>query len=264
MNHFTIRCLVVISSTALVTQAVSAAHGADSAEPAAKRQLIVLKFDDVAQQGNGPGPRWQRLADYLEAQQVKSGFGVICESLEKDNPAYFKWIKDHQAKGMIEFWLHGYHLRTATESVGEFEKSTYDQQLAALTRSEQLAKEKLGFAMPAFGPHWSGTTVETEKAVQATPEIKLWLYGPKDSKYYTRESLVRVMGLEIATGVPDYDRFVADYERFGVKQAAMTLQGHPNLWDDARWETFTKILAYLKSKDCDFVTPSQYLATRAK
>ena len=37
-------------------------------------------------------------------------------------------------------------------------------------------------------------------------------------------------------------------------------QGHPNAWDDKRWEGFVKIIEFLKSRGCVFMTPSEYLA----
>ena len=43
----------------------------------------------------------------------------------------------------------------------------------------------VGFTLPAFGPHWTGTTAATEQALEAVPEIKIWLYGPPASKLAT-------------------------------------------------------------------------------
>src|SRR5258708_37206023 len=103
---------------------------------------------------------------------------------------------------MIELWLHGFHLKTASEP-GEFEHGAFDEQKAILEKSEQLAKAKLGFPLPAFGTHWSGTTDATDQALEAVPDIKIWLYGPTHPKYFTRLSLDRVMALEDPTFVPD-------------------------------------------------------------
>jgi hypothetical protein len=115
--------------------------------------------------------------DYLIAQGIKGSFGVITESLEKDNPMYFQWLKDVQAAGRIELWMHGYKMRGVTDT-GEFENGTAAEQRAILAKGERLAKEKLGFDLPAFGPHWSGTTDATDEAMEGVPEVKIWLYGP--------------------------------------------------------------------------------------
>jgi len=233
---------------------------ADSA-PARQPQVIILKLDDVQQVKNGAVHRnWQRVADYIETNHLKASFGIICSSLEKDNPAYFDWIKTMHKKGFIEFWLHGYRQRTTADKVGEFEQGTFEEQKAVFEKCERLAKEKLGFTLPAFGPHWSGTTDETEKALDAVPEIKIWLYGPKNPKFYKKASFVRVMALENPTFLPDFEKFKALYERIGAREKYLVLQGHPpNWWTEERWSGFIRIVEFLRAKGCVFMTPSEYL-----
>ena len=244
--------------------APASATPASSPAPASPGgQVVILKFDDVVQNAdaNQPAPAgWLRMADYVEKNNIKAGFGILCESLEKDNKAYFDWIKERQKNGIIEFWLHGYRRRGA-EQAGEFETGTAAEQAAILVKSETLAKEKLGFSLTAFGEHYSGVTVETEKAMETVPEIKVWLYGPRNSKNYTRLSIPRVMGLEHKTFQLDLDKFKAAYEKVGAKEKVLVLQGHANAWDATRFETFTKIIDFLKAKNSVFMTPSEYLKT---
>ena len=232
----------------------------DGTPPPSHPQIIILKLDDVQQVKNGAVHRnWQRVADYIEANHLKASFGIICSSLENDNPAYFDWIKAMNKQGFIEFWLHGYRQRTTADKTGEFDQGTFEEQKAALERSEVLAKEKLGFSLPAFGPHWSGTTSETEKALDAIPEIKIWLYGPKTSKFYRKMSLPRVLGLEYRTFVPDFAKFKEAYERVGAAETCLVLQGHPPNWStDERWNGFIQIVGFLKARGCVFMTPSEY------
>ena len=233
-------------------------------EAPVKSQVILLKLDDVVAQPSATGPvsdRWQRVTDYLTENRIKGSFGVICESLEADNPAYFEWIRDVREDGLIEIWMHGYHLRTAEES-GEFEQGTAAEQQAILEKSARLAREKLGFPLVAFGPHWSGTTDATDEALEAVTDIEIWLYGPAKPKYFTRLSLPRVLALENPTFVPDPIAFKALYEKFhAADREVLVLQGHPNQWDERRWAGFLEIIAFLKSKGVVFMTPSEYLAS---
>jgi peptidoglycan/xylan/chitin deacetylase (PgdA/CDA1 family) len=175
--------------------------------------------------------------------------------LEQDNQAYFDWIKNLNKKGLIEFWNHGYRNRKATDKTGEFEGS-FEEQKAALQRTQKLAKEKLGIELKAFGPHWSGTNEDTARALESIPEIKMWFYGPTDSTKFVFE---KVLTLENPVFVPDLDKFKAIYEKVARDKKCLALQGHPNGWDDKRWEGFVKIIDYLKSKGCVFMTPSEYL-----
>lgn len=230
-----------------------------AADPAT--QVILLKLDDVigGRIGKSPvSPRWDRITDYLKTNHIKGSFGVICESLEKDSPAYFKWIKDLHDEGLIEIWMHGYHLKKATEP-GEFEHGTFEEQRDILAKAERLAKEKLGFSLPAFGPHWTGTTDATDQALEAVPEVKIWLYGPAKPKFFTRLSIERVMALENPTFVPDPEKFKSFYEKAAAKREVLVLQGHPDQWDDKRWAGFQEIIEFLKSKNVVFMTPSEYM-----
>lgn len=228
---------------------------------AAESQIILLKLDDVIARRVGKqavSDRWLRVHDYLKSNNIKGSFGIITESLEKDNPLYFNWLKEVQAAGLIEFWMHGYHMKTATEP-GEFEHGTAEEQRAILAKGERLAKEKLGFTLPAFGPHWSGTTDATDEAMEQVPEVTIWLYGPEKPKFYKRLSIPRVMALENPTFVPDAEKFKTFYEAKAAKKEVLVLQGHPDQWDEKRWEGFTKIIDFLKSKNVTFMTPSEYL-----
>jgi peptidoglycan/xylan/chitin deacetylase (PgdA/CDA1 family) len=69
-----------------------------------------------------------------------------------------------------------------------------------------------------------------------------------------------VLVLENPTFVPDFEKFQQLYEKNAKDKACLALQGHPNAWDDKRWEGFVKIIEFLKSRGCVFMTPSEYLA----
>lgn len=232
---------------------------APATAPAPNGQVIILKLDDVYQYGKRPiPPRWQRVADYIEESKLKANFGIIGDSLEQDNAPYFEWIKAHQKKGYIEFWCHGYHFRKPEEPA-EFENGSVAEQQAALQKCQDLARQKLGFTFPAFGPHFSNTNEATEHALQNIPEFRIWLYGPHDSKFYKKLSIERVInGLEYPTFAPDFQKFKSEYEKHAVNRKVVPLQGHANRWDDARWAEFVKIVEYLKGRGCTFMTASEY------
>lgn len=235
------------------------------AQEAAKPQAVILKLDDItpngAPKGAGISPRWQRVADYVEKSGIKASFGIIGYSLEDDNKPYLDWIKETGKTGRIEFWNHGYKLRKSQEGEkGEFEEGSVEGQRESLMKTQRLAKEKLGVELKAFGPHWSGTTGDTEKAVESIPEIKLWFFGPMDKKNYTRTSVPRMLDMESPIFRPNFEKLKKDYEaRGGVKIPCLTLQGHSNQWTDKDWENFVQIVEFLKSKGCVFMTPSEYL-----
>lgn len=224
-------------------------------------QKIILKLDDVVAPSSAEAmpvsPRWQRVTDYLVDANIKASYGVIGYSLEEDNKTYFDWIKALHKGGLIEFWHHGYRQRRASDPTGEFEEP-YAVQKKALERTQALAREKLGITFTAFGPHWSGTNKYTTRALERLPEIKMWFYGAKESSKFVFE---RVMTLEDPVHVPDFAKFKATYDQTASDKPYLALQGHPNSWDEVRWDNFVRIIAYLKSKGCVFMTPSEYLKT---
>jgi len=255
--------LLIAPAAALLLFPAIESKADDGGTPGKSPQVIILKLDDVTTNGahgDSPvSPRWQRVTDFLDASGLKGSYGIIGYSLEQDNEAYFDWIRNLNKRGFIEFWNHGYRDRKAEDKTGEFEGS-YAEQKAALEQTQKLAREKLRIDLKAFGPHWSGTNENTVKALTELPEITSWFYGPADARQFVFE---RVLTLESPTFVPDFEKFKSRYEQVAQDKKCLALQGHPNAWDDARWEGFAKIVNYLRSRGCVFITPSQYLATQS-
>ncbi len=197
----TMKLTILFAPAAAVLAIASLGATAYEGEPSGKpRQIIILKLDDVMANGRSPvSPRWQRIADFIEKANLKASFGIIGFSLEQDNQTYFDWIKNLDKKGNIEFWNHGYRNRKAEDKTGEFEGS-FEEQKAALEKTQRLAREKLGIELRAFGPHWSGTNEDTAKALENFPEIKMCFYDPKGANQFVFE---RVLMLENPIFVPD-------------------------------------------------------------
>ena len=244
---------------AVVFGVLSTCRSTDAEDASSKQpQVVVLKLDDVvanpAEDGPPVPPRWQRVTDFLKESDLKASYGIIGFSLEEDNARYFEWIKSQHAGGMIEFWNHGYRNRKGSDPLGEFE-GPYEEQKISLEKTQRLAKERLGIELKVFGPHWSGTNADTARALDEIPAITMWFYGPADSKKFI---FPRFLTLENPTHVPDFAKFKAAYERVGHDKPCLALQGHPNSWDEGRWDNFVQIIRFLQSQGCVFMTPTEY------
>lgn len=245
---------------------LAAVLGAAEPAPAATGPVVMLKLDDVTR----VTPRWQRTADFLEAEGVPANFGVIGDGLERDDPALAAWIKERHAKGTVQFWHHGYASKypdrdEAKGKKGEFEGTGYDVQLKAFTRTQELAQAKLGFQFTAFGPHWSGTDADTYRALAQRPEIKaVWFYAPKPPATTAAIVIERRMELEKPLFVPNPTAVMEAFEKKGRKLDYIALQGHADQWDDARFAAFKEAVRYLKAQGCRFMTLDAFLASRAK
>ena len=101
------------------------------------------------------------------------------------------------------------------------------------------------------------------------PHMTTWLYPtPIDDIGHQTVAqgkitiLDRVWGtnLEGSVGAPDLDSFVRGYMK-NPDREYFVLQSHPVMWDDYRFEQFTKIIAFLVGQRAVFALPSDYAAS---
>jgi peptidoglycan/xylan/chitin deacetylase (PgdA/CDA1 family) len=254
---------LILSVLILCAAAVTAADTPAPASPSAQAPLVMLKLDDVTR----VTPRWKKAAEFIAAEGLKANFGIINSPLETEDPVLTAWVKELTAAGTIEFWCHGYDAKFVHDKdhKGEFEGSGYDFQLHSLQRSQELAKQRFGFEYTAFGPHWSGTDTDTDKALEQVPGIKaVFFYGPKKGSTSTKILIERRMELEKPIFHPNPAEVQARFEAVGKKFDYIALQGHADQWDDARFADFQTAVLYLKAQGCRFVTVSEWLAMRGK
>lgn len=237
-----------------------------------KPPLVVLKLDDVKQMNGNIHGRWRRVADYLESKKIKGGFGVICETLADAKPAYVQWITERRKAGFVEFWFHAYDHATHLvdgERFNEFNKRSYEEQKERVSKSQTLAKEKLGFAFTSFGPPGgvgsASFNADTLRVMAEDPDITTMMYPQPfndigreyhDSGRLTILDRIWAVGLEGGVGVPDFQRFLNGYAE-NTKRGYFVLQGHPASWDDARFAQFERIVDFLISQKAVFMTPSE-------
>ena len=243
-------------------------------ERAAPGLIVMLKLDDLVRHGKRPratvSPRWQRVTDFLEGEKIKASFGLLAESLEGDCPAYVQWIKQRAAGGWVEIWHHGYYIRGLPEELkvkgrkAEYVGGTAADQAAMFNKSLTLAKQKLGLDLAAFGPHGTAVDAATYEALEGIPQIRLvWFYGPPKGVHTTKVVVQRLMELERPLFVPNPEALQDSFEKRKATLPYIAVQGHPNQWDDERFENFKKAVLYLRGQGCRFMTASEFLATPA-
>lgn len=238
--------------------------GVSAATAVEKAPVVILKLDDITQAGVTDDrpihPKWARVTDFLRERKIKASYGIIGAALEQPRPNFVAWITDLHASGQVEFWNHGYHERSSKDPAGEFESGPMEQDLAALTKTQTLAREHLGIELKAFGPHWSGTTDQTFQALEKIPELSMvFFYKPKTATS-TKFIFDRTIDLEQPTHVPNPEAMIRRYQAWTKPLPYLALQGHPVSWDDARFAGFVKAIDFLTEQGCVFMTPSEYLA----
>lgn len=239
--------------------------------------VIIIKLDDLKMHHGRPHPRWIRVADYLAGRGIKGTSGMLGSSLVEATPEYVQWIKSHRDSGGWEFWYHGWDHLTHTDDDGvtynEHNHRSFDEQKRRLHDTQELCLEKLGFALTCFGPPGGvGNGIQdenTHRMMTEDPHMTAWLYpslmdalgkGTMAQGKVTILDRVWDVNLEGSVGAADFDRFVRGYIK-NLDRPYFVLQGHPMMWDDYRFEQFTKIIDFLVEQKAVFMLPSEYAAS---
>lgn len=214
-----------------------------------KNQVVLLKFDDLVQSNQAA---FQKVADILAEEGVPGSFGIIGNSLEGDNQAYFDAVKAWDKQG-IELWHHGY-----TSAEKEYLSDSYDEQYESFRKTMDLMKEKCGITMHSFCLPWGNGNDITLRVLNEFPDITSTLVAPKANDAMHAVAFDTRANLEVTTGVTNYDSFVEQY-RLQVASPYIVIQCHPAGWKDSDFENLRKTIAFLKTKGCVFSTPTAYL-----
>jgi peptidoglycan/xylan/chitin deacetylase (PgdA/CDA1 family) len=140
----------------------------------------------------------------------------------------------------------------------EFKNTAYEYQKSHMEQALELVRKTIPVTLVAFGAPHNKSDENTVRILDEIPDIKIWLYGPHNTKLkygiILEQSPVR---LEPSVGNPDFDEFTANYEQ-NLGLDYIVLQGHPGAWDDHDFNEFERIINYLKEKGSIFMKPIEY------
>ena len=227
-----------------------------------QKPYVILKLDDLKYENGLVHAGWKQVVSFLNDASVVGTIGIIGESMEEGDSAYFNWIKARDREG-FEIWHHGFchckRMNNETE-VREYRGEPLGIQQASIFRTHNLAKEKLGITLRSFGAPYNSTDVCTINALANLPDIKVWMYKetaiPTD-KFELRR--IKEVNIEYPVHVPDFEKFKAGYEKYKT-EPVLILQGHPRSWveEPNRFEEFKKIIHFLLLEEVTFITPYEY------
>jgi len=206
--------------------------------------------------------RWQRVVDFTNEINVPVSIGVIAQTIETGGQTYINWIKKQQKTGNVEFWNHGYNHTRKTQNgkqISEFKNITCQEQIRNLEKSQNLAKNRLGFEFVTFGAPYNQTDSNTIKALNKFTEIQYWFYPPEYAKNKTQKlcfSRISVLNIEYPVHHPAFYHLWNNLY-FYRNEKYIVLQGHPQSWDDVGFSEFKRMVAYLKRQGYTFKNPQQ-------
>lgn len=222
------------------------------------KQLIFLKADDVRFNPiNIISEQWQSFINYIKSKNIKASLGLIGDSLEKGNDAYYSYLKDLVEKGNFEIWNHGYNhilngINVDGEIYHEFWNTSLEYQKEHLLMTQNLAQENLGITLHTFGAPGNAIEDMTLVAIEEVDDIKVWFFGLEE---FTNLNLQRLAEIEFPTHNPDFQQFINNYD---AQKAYLTLQIHPNTWDGDRFSEFKNIIDFLILHEVTFINPYEY------
>ena len=228
-------------------------------------KIAILKADDV----RGLNPKWDRFIQVAQAHGANPSLGIILQSLEKPSPAYEDWLKKTAATGKVEFWNHGWdHKQWTEEGVQkyEFSNSGYEHQKEALAKSQAAALKVLGQPIVAFGAGFNAIDLDTSKALNEVPELKLiFLYlGKAPAQALVGKVLLpmALAGENDGTGKPNFAKFKEEYAKRNRPDLTLTaIQFHPQLFSEQGFTDFAAIIDFMKAEGWTFLLPSEYAKT---
>ena len=234
----------------------------------AAQPQVILKLDDLWCEQALVHIGWEQVVDFLNSEGIKGTIGIVGNSLEEDNQAYFDWIKKREQEG-YEIWHHGFcHCRHKENDVEirEYRGKKPEEQLESIKKTQQLAEEKLGITLRTFGAPYNSTDEATVEALEQFPNIKVWMY--KETKIPTSKFLldrIPEVNIEYPVHIPDFEKFKKGYEQY-KNEPILIIQGHPRSWteDKKRFEVFKEIIQFLQDEKVNFTTPYEYYLTSSK
>ncbi len=235
-------------------------------------QVVIFKLDDLRYEYTiDKKPVYDytdfvSLANWANEEKVALAFGVICNTLEDedgiDKSGYYKAIADMDASEYIEIWCHGYtHEQTGDADTGysaEFNAPLNDQ-IATLQNCANIVYEKTGVTLRSLGVPHNIKNEDTIKALESVPQFKTLIAS--GSAKYTGSTFIHLqnqLGFEEKTGVLlSLDTIKENFNKASSKEYVM-FQGHAGRWSDEDIAKFKELVAYLKTQNVVFMTPTEY------
>jgi peptidoglycan/xylan/chitin deacetylase (PgdA/CDA1 family) len=231
---------------------------------------VILKLDDLGSK-NGKSSA-APILDYLIQMKIKTSIGVIAVKLDTSAlVAYSKYInaKNDQNESLFEVWNHGLTHSKDNPPGGdkkEFQGTGYQFQKAHFNKADSIVTKLLKVKMHTFGAPYNALDSNTAKVVVENSTYKVILLDGKNSTYENGIlHMNNAVNMEVATGVPNYDYFVTQYNKLVNKYPDfIVIQGHPNPYDNTKFDELKRIIAFLQSKKCEFILPYEYYAAKYK
>jgi SAM-dependent methyltransferase len=216
----------------------------DSVGPIAPR-YVVLKADDL-RLDRDLAP-WQTLWKRAHELGIPISCGVIGESLQNASEHGTKLTRAEVAKGLHEFWNHGFVHFQNSASDSEFRGASLENQQEALKKTQELMFKKLGLQGAIFGAPFNQIDATTTRALVAEPSIK--------GTYFSSHSPLPCLPSHCFINFEAPSARVAWRNRWRLLWCPLVVvQFHPDqLWNQQQLNQFWDFVLKLKKSGATFV-----------
>jgi peptidoglycan/xylan/chitin deacetylase (PgdA/CDA1 family) len=222
-------------------------------------KIAIIKADDV----KNVNANWTKFFDISRDKGIKVSAGIICNSLQGDNPLYAEWLNHWQNSGLVEFWNHGWdHKRWGNDKkkqTKEFSGSGYDHQKKHFEDAQSAMERVLGKAPVAFGAPYNAMDSNTARVLKENKDLLAVFCYPNRQIGGKIPMPMVLKGEGDGTGKPNFEKFKAAYDaKPGVNMTA--IQFHPGNFGKKQFDEYIKIIDFLKAEDWTFMLPSEYVS----
>ena len=232
-------------------------------EPA---QVVIFKFDDLKPTVWNQVLQFDKAIAYLSREGIPATAGVLGKWLEnaKTNPEKYKnqistlknWIlAGHQ------LWIHGYdHAPGEFAAMKEQPAATYQKQKELIQITYDLMESVLSYRTTCFSASFNQNNESTISVLnQEFPQIQtvMFMHDTNQRLDALNLSSDSICEIELGSGAVSSELFLARYPYIS-DLPYLVIQAHPGLWNEESFQELKKIVGFLKTKNCVFMTPEQY------
>ena len=223
-----------------------------------KGPIVILKADDLSVASY---KTFKKMYDILLEEGIANvSFGAIGNRCTGEgNEDFWEFVKESVNRG-AEIWHHGWTHELGGDKDSEFSgRYGYDEMKKRVGDTSALFLENAGYQITTMGAPGNKVNAEFAKMLNAEfPEIDKIFFSKGFS--FNARALNTAIYPESGTNGVTFSHFKKVYV---PSHEYTVIQFHPNrlnaynLWDD-----FRKMIQYLRSQNCQFVTPSQYVNSK--
>ncbi|MBQ8392121.1 MAG: DUF2334 domain-containing protein [Clostridia bacterium] len=248
---------LVGSADAASAELAAAIKGIPYFVPLAKNKgpVVILKADDLSVASY---KTFKKMYDILLEEGIANvSFGAIGNRCTGEgNEDFWDFVKESVNSG-VEIWHHGWTHDIGGDNDSEFSgRYDYDEMKKRVGDTSTLFLENAGYQITTMGAPGNKVNAEFAKMLNAEfPEIDKIFFSKGLS--FNAHPLNTAIYPESGTNGVTFSHFKKVYV---PSHEYTVIQFHPNrlnaynLWDD-----FIKMIQYLRSQNCQFMTPSQYV-----